>query len=289
MESPEVALKRRVLVDALTLCLERSKVCEKIDASTIRSVLEKSPDLWREGELHLETVWKILCNQPGLTAKEVAPPLLLFKAYENELGVVVRVPQALSALPRSEQVRLRDELGIPRDVFAEHIAKLQKAASTDAQKAQSEQAAERASRQMDTAPKQATAAAAKPQAAKLGAKAPKKSVPMGVSVAVGAAVLVLAGGAVWWQLRDTSQAADLGDVASFLKLEKGHREGTSLIATIADPRWDAMPKPEKEKVAGQVFDVEEKKGVQVMTLTDGNGRVRVNAVLAGPNRLVSVH
>src|SRR5581483_1499256 len=128
MESPEVALKRRVLVDALTMCLQRSKVCEKIDAATIRSVLENSSDLWRSGEFHLETVWKILCNQPGLTAKEVAPPLLLFKAYENELGVVVRVPQALSALPRAEQVRLRDELGIPRTEFAGAIAQMQKLA-----------------------------------------------------------------------------------------------------------------------------------------------------------------
>ena len=52
-------------------------------------------ELWREGEFRLEYVWKILCQQPGLTAKEVAPPLLVFKAYEDELGVTVRVPQAL--------------------------------------------------------------------------------------------------------------------------------------------------------------------------------------------------
>src|SRR4051812_9629482 len=101
------------------MCLERSKVCEVVDAQTIRSVLSTAGvEMWREGEFRLEYVWKILCQQPGLTAKEVAPPLLVFKAYEAELGVTVRVPQALSALPRGEQVRLRDELGISKEDFA---------------------------------------------------------------------------------------------------------------------------------------------------------------------------
>jgi hypothetical protein len=285
MESPEVAVKRRVLVDALSMCLERSKVCEKIDVATIRSVLEKSPDLWREGELHLETVWKILCKQPGLTAKEVAPPLLLFKAYESELGVVVRVPQALSALPRSEQVRLRDELGIPRNVFADAIAKMQKLAATEAHRAQKEQAAERASRKMEaSAPGVTPAQAARPQAADQ-----KKSVPLAVSLAAGMLMLALGSAAAWWQLRDTSAPLDLSEVTGILKLEKAVRQGRSLAAQIADPRWESLPKTDKEKLVGQVFEMEEKKGVQAMTLTDAAGRVRATAMVLGANRAISAH
>ena len=77
--------------------------------------------MWREGEFRLDPVWKILIAQPGLSAEDVAPPLLVFKAYENELGVIVRMPQALSAIPRGEQVRLRDALGIQRADFAKAI------------------------------------------------------------------------------------------------------------------------------------------------------------------------
>src|SRR5947209_2677680 len=137
MEQPGgVAAKRRVLVDALTMCLERSKVSEVVDAETLRTVLSSaSGEMWREGEFRLDTVWKILTQQPGLSAKEVAPPLLVFKAYEEELGVAVRLPQALTAVPRSEQVRLRDELKISKADFAKALAELQTLAAAQEKEA----------------------------------------------------------------------------------------------------------------------------------------------------------
>ena len=98
MESEAVAAKRRVLVDALMMCLSKSRVMQVVDGETVRGVFDSaSKEMWREGEFRLDPVWKILIAQPGLTAEDVAPPLLVFKAYENELGVVVRIPQALSA------------------------------------------------------------------------------------------------------------------------------------------------------------------------------------------------
>src|SRR5215471_16463422 len=102
MEYPEGgAAKRRVLVDALTMVLERSKVAQHVDAQTVKSVLDMAGgELFREGEVRLEYVWKILCQQPGLSAKEVAPPMCVFKAYEEELGIAVRLPASLSAVPR---------------------------------------------------------------------------------------------------------------------------------------------------------------------------------------------
>src|SRR3954469_20458978 len=119
MESAEaLATKRRVLIDALMMCLARSRVCQVVDAATIRGVLDSaSRELWREGEFRLDPVWKMLIAEPGLTPEEVAPPLLLFKAYENELGVAVRVPQQLTAIPRAKQVRLRDALGVQKQDF----------------------------------------------------------------------------------------------------------------------------------------------------------------------------
>src|SRR3954462_4665468 len=105
MESAEaLAAKRRILIDALMMCLSRSRVCERVDAATVRSVIDSaSRDLWREGEFRLAPLWKLLIAQPELTAEAVAPPLLLFKAYENDLGVLVRMPQQLTAIPRAEQ------------------------------------------------------------------------------------------------------------------------------------------------------------------------------------------
>src|SRR4051812_11618316 len=101
MELEGAAAKRRVLVDALTMVLGRSEVGKHVDGPTMKSVLDMAGgELFREGEVRLEYVWKILCQQPGLSPKEVAPPMFVFKAYEEELGVAVRLPQALSAVPR---------------------------------------------------------------------------------------------------------------------------------------------------------------------------------------------
>src|SRR6478672_5270567 len=103
MQSAEaVAAKRKILIDALTMCLSRSKVKEFVPLDTIRSILQSaSGELWREGEFRLEMVWKILCQQPGISGQEVAPPLLVFKSFEQTLGVHVRMPQALTAIPRA--------------------------------------------------------------------------------------------------------------------------------------------------------------------------------------------
>src|SRR5262245_55083561 len=95
----EVAAKRQALIDAVVLCLARSSVREKIPIESIRSILQSAAgELWREGEFRLELVWKLLTQQPGVSAMEVAPALLQFKTFEPELGVNVRVPQALSAI-----------------------------------------------------------------------------------------------------------------------------------------------------------------------------------------------
>jgi hypothetical protein len=290
MESSEVANKRRVLVDALTMCLERSKVCEKIDAQTLRSVLDSAAtDLWRAGEFHLEPVWKILCNQPGLSAKEIAPPLLVFKAYESEMNVSVRVPQALSALPRGEQVKLRDELKIAREEFAGAIAELQKlAAAETSQKVQADAAA-RISRQQEAAAPKQEAEASPTRRILPDAAAKKKSVPAAV-IAGAIALTLAAGGAVaWLQLRDTSVDYDMSDSAAFVRLQAARRNGAGVNAQIADPRWDALPQADKNRLAQQLFDLEEKKGVQSLTVTDGNGRVRINAVHIGPVKTVAAN
>jgi hypothetical protein len=275
VESAEgVAAKRRVLVEALTMCLSRSKVCETISADTIRSVIESaSTELWREGEFRLEYVWKILCQQPGLTAKEVAPPLLVFKAYEVELGVAVRVPQALSALPRGEQVRLRDELGITKEDFAKVVAELAQIAQTEQQKSEQK--------------KILAEAAAEPAEAATPKKKKKNRKPLAAALSA-VAVLALAG-SLWWTFRETARPFPVAEVASILKLDEGVFEGDTLSARITDPRWEAMSKEEREKTAGRLLDALSQKGVKVLDLVDGKKRPRALASDSGPKRLIMVY
>jgi hypothetical protein len=109
----EIATKRKLLVEALVVCLRRSKVSELVPTDTLRTVFESaSSELWREGEFRLEVVWKVLCQQPGLDAQAVAPPLLALKGFEESLGVRVVLPAALASVPKSEQDRLRQAVQV---------------------------------------------------------------------------------------------------------------------------------------------------------------------------------
>jgi hypothetical protein len=272
MESAEaLAAKRRVLVDALMMCLSRSRVVTVVDAKTVRGVLDSAAgELWREGEFRLEPVWKLLVNQPGLTAEDVAPPLLVFKAYEKELCVQVRTPQALSAIPRGEQLKLRDALGIQREDFQRAIEEMRQIAA-------SEQTAGNAS-----ALAQQAAKADKPITSRHAQVAvPSKSrTPQAIALSLVAVAGIGLG--VWYGLRDSSASFDVSDVAGTLQLSKARVAQGSMAATISDPKWDTLGKEDQKKLALQLMDQEAPKGIHTITLSDEKGATRA-LVNEGPN------
>ncbi len=295
MESVEaVATKRRVLVDALMMCLERSRVCQLVDAATVRGVIDSaSRELWREGEFRLDPVWKLLTSQPGLTAEEVAPPLLLFKAYEKELGVTVRVPQALTAIPRAEQVRLRETLGVGKESFQAAIDEMRVLAVEQSQRRISGRSQTAVAPPSDevagdaparpTTPKIPMVAAAGSAAASAGSGGgvDKRALALALGVLTLAALAL----ATWVALRDTAVAFDLADVAGSLQLASGRTGGGSMTAVITDGRWDTMSPEDRRAAVSGVMDIEIGKGIKVMTLVDkaGNAKAIVNEAPDGRN------
>jgi len=283
MESAEaVEAKRRVLVDALMMCLSKSRVIQVVDGNTVRGVLDSaSKEMWREGEFRLDSMWKVLISQPGLTAEDVAPPLLVFKAYEKELGVAVRLPQALSAIPRGEQVRLRDALGIQRADFAQAIDEMKALAVAQAGADDQQQIMRDAAATVGNEPRRATTTTSTRQ--KLAMPATPQATALAVGLALGAVVAL--GFGVWFAMRDTSREYDLSDVASTLQLAKGRGAGPSLTATIVEPKWEAAKPDERKRLAGAVMDVEAQKGIKSLILLDSNGATRamVNDTPGGRN------
>jgi hypothetical protein len=287
MDSVEaVASKRRVLVDALMMCLQRSRVGQVVDAATLRGVLDSaSVDLWRERELRLDPVWKMLVAQPGLSADDVAPPLLLFKAYEKELGVPMRLPQQLAAIPHAEQVRLRDALGVPRQDFQAAIDNMRTLAVDESQR--------RITGRTQPAMPAAGEAAGDATAAKGSAPAPGRTATVGanprgdkraLALALGVLALAAVALAVWIALRDTARSYDLADVSGSLQLSGGRAGGGSLTATISDGRWDTMSPEERRTAVSSVMDIEAGKGIKVMTLIDKAGNARAIASEAPDGR-----
>ena len=282
MESAEAVIaKRRVLIDALMMCLSKSRVMQVVDAKTTRGVLDSAAvEMWREGEFRLDPVWKILTAQPGLSAEDVAPPLLVFKAYEKELGVSVRIPQALSAIPRGEQVRLRDALGIQRADFAKAIDEMKVLAAADANERQAENLARAAEASADKdEPRRAATAKSKQ------IKKPQSKLAV---AALGATALAAIVFGVWFAVRDTSAQFPLGDVAGALQLANGRAVGPSLTATISDSKWESLSRDDRKKAASAVMDIEVGKGIRSMILLDGNGATAAIVTETPSGRSVTV-
>jgi hypothetical protein len=212
-------------------------------------------------------VWKVLCQQPGLSAKEVAPPLLVFKSFESELGVTVRVPQALSAIPRAEQVKLREQVQISKEDFVSAVQKL------TAESGRKQDADPPPKANMAQAAQQAAEATAPIRRAKKPATKQQKIL---ASALAALAVMAMIASLVL-SLKNPSTSTDVGDTASVLQLADAHRGDKSLSARINDPRWETMSPEEQKKIATQLFEKMQQKGIKSVTLTDAAGRVRVSA------------
>jgi hypothetical protein len=280
MESREqLEAKGKILIEALVMCLQRSKVREIVDAQTVRSVLTSAlGELWREGEFRLESVWKILCNQPGLSAQEVAPPMFVFKANEEQLGVVVRLPEALASVPRAEQARLRDALGVKPEEFAQYLKELADLQSTEAEGRKLAEVGKQAAESPGESPADARRAAE--------AAAAKKKKLATIAALLSAIAVLAVSGSLYFGLASSVAPFDTSDVANFVRLELGQRAGNGMTARIADPRWDKLGKDEQKRLAGELAERERAKGITNVTLTDGTGRVRVQITTPPGGRVI---
>ena len=179
----------------------------------------------------------------------------------------MRVPQALSAIPRGEQIRLREALGIQRADFAKAIDELKTLATAEAAEQKNQQIMRDAEASHD-----------RDEAGKAPPKPKKKGPPSKQSKALAAALALVAlaaiSGSVWWALRDTSAGYDVSDVAGTLQLAKGRAAGPSLTATITDTRWEGLSPDERKKALSAVMDLEVGKGIKSMILLDGSGATR---------------
>jgi hypothetical protein len=196
--------------------------------------------------------------------------MFAYKSFESELGVAVRLPHALTALPRSEQERLREGV----KVTPEEIKRI-----------------------LGDAERRAAEEQAHGETARI-IKAGRRTVPLGGALwsrrlsprlAVGLAVVALlsVAGSAWFVLRDTATAFSLADTDAILQLEHGRVVGPSLTATIADPKWDAATADEHRRLAGELFDLEQPKGIRVLSLIDRAGQPRAT-VSDGPGGRIIV-
>jgi hypothetical protein len=260
-----------------------SKVCEVVPVDTVRMVFESAAsELWREGEFRLEVVWKILCQQPGLDAKIVAPPLLMLKSFEDDLGVRVVLPTALSSIPKASQAELRDQVNLERAAFVAHLEELRGQLALAAAAAPINREAPRAEAQSPLVTKPRVQP--EPKAAPM--RPPDQRRRMAVGLGAVAALALMMGG--YFTLGGRPAAYDVSELEPIVRLEAALRQDRSLVARLADPRWDTLTKDDQKKLAGEVLDVVSRHGIEAVTLKDTTDRVRVIATSVGGRRTVVV-
>jgi hypothetical protein len=258
--SPEAG----VLVEALLLCLTRSRVAQRLgSAPLLRSLAEKALGEPGAGEVQLEPVWTLF-RERGVAGKDLAQPLLLFKSCEGELGVPIKLPTALASLPAVERARLCGTATTDVDDLRRRVAGISGLVHVE-------------DRDRGMALKPFAPAVARPP----------RRLPSGLVVAVAAAAVVALVAGLWLTFRDSSTGLDTADVSSLLQLQDGRRAGESVTARIVDPRWDTLPRDEQQRLAGQVFDRLVRAGARAMTLSDGAG-TRVIATDAPGSRQVII-
>ncbi len=270
----EEETKRRVVVGAIELCLARSEVVKVVEPGTVEIYFQSHPEeVWGASEVRLQPVWNVLIGQPGLTSKEVAPPLMVLKSFEHVLGMFVQLPPELGDVPASELANWRDALGLSEGEFSQEIGKLESSAA------------------------QAVASAPPaPVAAPRISRAEEKRKEEGrgkrnqAILAVVLALVALGGvaGSLAYTFRQTAQTFNLGEISSLVELSNARRQDTGLVAVITDAKWETFDAAKQREVAEQVFGKLGEQGLKSMTLLDGQGKVRVQGMEMNGDRHVSV-
>jgi hypothetical protein len=277
---------RRLLIDALMVCLERSKVCNVIESRTIRFALDSARGVVSaDGAFRLDPVWKILCQQPELTAREVAAPLLVLKSYESVLGARVALPEELTVIPEAEQQELRSQLNLSRADFERALAQLKERPVEREVMSDVDAGARRRATgpEMPAATSYSEQFSPAAQAKSAGTKA------RALAALLGVLTLVAVGIGVVLTLPSRPEGFDLARASAILTLADGKRIDASLTARIVDPKWDSLKREEQQKLADEIFHLVATGGIKALTLIDRSDHIRVQALESQGNRRVHVH
>jgi hypothetical protein len=261
--------RKKAVVGALELCVARSDASKVVKAGTVEMYFTTHGDeVWGQNEVRLEGVWQMLCNRPGLSAKEVSPALLVLKSFEQSLGMVIKLPTALEQVPPSEGVRLRGALALDE-------AELQRV--IDGSRAVPSGGALSASAGVLGGGKSSTGHLAVIDRGK----------QVVTAVVLGVVTLAILGAGLYVAFRQTDEVFDVSDVAALVRLVDARRDGEGLVARIADGQWETMSGDRQKEVARQVFDKQRSRGIKSMTLLDAGGQVRVQVMEINGTTLVS--
>ncbi len=251
--------KTRV-IEALVLALSSSELREIVGTDALRSVLTvEYNDLVESGSFDLQQVWELLEQQPGFSAEAARAPMCRFTSWEEELGIRVTPPDALTTLDAKERALLANECRVPR-------AQLSRVLGGGAQsRAPAKAPARRSAKRRPLARPQLMAVAAV-----LGLLG---FVVAGYSIVRGCA------GAHWDSI-SASQFAGEMPIADAVQL------GSEVGATLTDKDWLSLPEQTRRTQLEAALRRLESRKVDVLFLRDSSGKVCASAQLYDDGRKI---
>ena len=92
-------VSRKSVIDLIVLAFVHSAVKDLVGTDALRSVLEvRYRSMTQDGDLNLEPLWSLLCDQPGFDQAAATPAVSKLKSFESQLGMAVRLPEAMAGL-----------------------------------------------------------------------------------------------------------------------------------------------------------------------------------------------
>ncbi len=252
------APSKNTLVEVVVAALSTTRLRD-IGLGALKGVLASDPRLSiLDGAIDLQPVWDVLEAQPGFDAEIAGPPLCFVKTIEDKLGVEVRLPATLAALPAGEVRSVASRCRPPR----EEIERILGGGEPE--------------RRARTAPIAVEGPPAPPR--------PTGRLITTVLAAVVAAasliflVVYLAGN---MQQTPSLRNLDPAEFSGDIPLAGARMWGTEVHATLADPAWMRQPEASRRKQLEQALDRLAARKLTTLIIEDESKRPRASVQLFG--------
>jgi hypothetical protein len=256
---------QRVVTEALVLAFAHSEAKLLVGTDALRSIIEvRYRDLTQSGAFDLADVLDLLASQPGYTEEPVASALLRFHAWEDQLGLPIKLPPSITALA-AERPNLIDACSVPASELARVLR------------------GETPSQALPPVVREAPR-----PAAPRSASAPRFAMPSGGVLALAAVGLLGLGFAGWYAYTRLGDPAPQGETLSArlvpgVPLASVERFGGSVVAVLDKDgdAWLAGPATRRTRQLEEAFAALPT-GTTALVIKDAAGAIRAT-VQQGPD------
>lgn len=268
--------EKNKVIEALILAFSYSKASAMVGTDALRSVLSvEYHDLLRNGVFDLEYIWELLEDQPEFSPELVKPPLCLFKTFESQLGLTIKLPEALGELSASQVSVAAADCKVP-------AVELRRVLRDSGEPAPSTKRTEAAADALIREAEQAET----PKHRK-----PRRQLPAWVTPVAAVIAVVSFGFAGLSVYKGCSspkaqwKSIGLGPLQQ-LPVSDARRFGAQVDARLTDDGWLAQAEATRKKQLQDALDKLRPEGVRVLILRDKQGRVRASAQYSTKNQQI---